>query len=633
VDTYYGYAWKKDADGKVVWYPVDNKNDTVGDVNTNALYQVPVMKVAGLEYDEYDVTITISYNDFFNHGQYKDEEGNKIQKYDFYLDAIRIYDPANDGANNEVIENAYKDDNEGWPEYFELRNMLIKAKDFNASATDDVVPGVVFIDSTPELGSENGPKKHAISDYANYGPNNELYLAPGQSVAFELKMTGPVASIQLAAKTVGGTATAKCYLLGNETTNVLPDQLSTATDLYYNITSFNTPADANENNVVVICNESESAAILSITNIKVTYTESFTQPASTKLTITRRSAEAVLNQLNSSVGEEDPGEVINGTIDIAGASLSFEDEILTNLYYTISGIEATEMGLLTWSSEPANGTIENAENVYAGAQYIAEKDQYMVQTDGIAAKNLGDDIFMRVYAKTADGIVYSDVTKYSPKQYALSRLEKSQNEDLKALCVAMLNYGAAAQEYFGYKTDDLMNASLTAEQQVLVSPYSADLFTGAVAADASKTGAFAKTEGFSVRSASVSFDGAFAINYYFTASAEVAGDVTFCYWSAADYAKAEVLTADNATGIVTMEKQSSGAYWAQITGIAAKELDDTFYAAAVYTDANGNTHCTGVIAYSLSSYCMKNANGSMGELAQSTAIYGYHARKYFGMEG
>jgi hypothetical protein len=30
---------------------------------------------------------------------------------------------------------------------------------------------------------------------------------------------------------------------------------------------------------------------------------------------------------------------------------------------------------------------------------------------------------------------------------------------------------------------------------------------------------------------------------------------------------------------------------------------------------------------------MKNANGSMGELAQSTAIYGYHARKYFGMEG
>jgi hypothetical protein len=341
----------------------------------------------------------------------------------------------------------------------------------------------------------------------------------------------------------------------------------------------------------------------------------------------------VLNQLNSSVGEEDPGEVINGTVDLKGASLSFEDEILTNLYYTVSGIEATEMGLLTWSSEPANGTIDNAENIFVGAVYEETKGYYMVQTDGIAAKNLGDDIYMCVYAKTENGIVYSDVTKYSPKQYALSRLENSKNENMKALCVAMLNYGAAAQEYFGYKTEDLMNASLTAEQQALVSAYSADLFTGAVAANASKIGSFAKTEGFAGKSASVSFEGAFAINYYFAASAAVEGDMTFYYWSAEDYAKAQVLAADNATGTVAMTALDNGCYWANIAGIAAKELDDTFYAAAVYTDANGNTYCTGVVAYSLSSYCMKNANGSMGELAQATAIYGYHANEYFDMEG
>ena len=277
--------------------------------------------------------------------------------------------------------------------------------------------------------------------------------------------------------------------------------------------------------------------------------------------------------------------------------------------------------------------MDNAEKIYTGAVYDEAMGHYMVQTDGIAAKNLGDDIYMRVYARTENAIVYSDVTKYSPRQYALSRLEKSRNENMKALCVAMLNYGAAAQEYFGYKTEELMNASLTAQQQALVSAYSADLFAGAVAADANKIGSFAKTEGFSSKSASVSFEGAFAINYYFGASAEVAGDMTFCYWTAADYAKADVLTADNATGTFAMQKQPGGAYWAQIDGIAAKELDDTFYVTAVYTDAEGNTHCTGIIAYSVSHYCMNNANGAMGDLAQATAIYGYHARAYFGMEG
>ena len=46
-------------------------------------------------------------------------------------------------------------------------------------------------------------------------------------------------------------------------------------------------------------------------------------------------------------------------------------------------------------------------------------------------------------------------------------------------------------------------------------------------------------------------------------------------------------------------------------------------------DAEGNTHCTGVIAYSLSKYCLNNANGNMGALAQATAMYGYYAAQYF----
>jgi hypothetical protein len=90
-----------------------------------------------------------------------------------------------------------------------------------------------------------------------------------------------------------------------------------------------------------------------------------------------------------------------------------------------------------------------------------------------------------------------------------------------------------------------------------------------------------------------------------------------------------MLTADNASGSCAMV-ENDGVYFAQVTGIAAKELDDTYYVAGVYTDEAGNEYCTGIIAYSLSKYCMNQADGSsMGELAQATAMYGYYAKQNF----
>jgi hypothetical protein len=134
-----------------------------------------------------------------------------------------------------------------------------------------------------------------------------------------------------------------------------------------------------------------------------------------------------------------------------------------------------------------------------------------------------------------------------------------------------------------------------------------------------------------MRSATVSFEGAFAINYYFAPSNTMAGNMTLYYWTPADYAAAGELTVDNATGSVTMIGSGDGSYWAQVSGIAAKYLDETYYVAGVYTDAQGNTYCTGIIAYSLSRYCMNNAKPGkdMQELAANTAMYGYYAKAYF----
>ena len=322
------------------------------------------------------------------------------------------------------------------------------------------------------------------------------------------------------------------------------------------------------------------------------------------------------------------------SVSIAGFTLSFESTIVVNMYYTLSNPSAyAEHGVLVFYNPVNTADIAKANEIHASNGQVNASGYFGATTKGIPAKELGDTRYYAVYLKLSNGSYrYTDIKTYSPKQYALSRLEKSTNQNLKALCAAMLNYGSAAQTYFNYKSYNLMNASLTAEQKALVTDYSADLFVGTVAPDSSKAGNFIKSSsGFSSRSATVSFEGAFAINFYFAPSESVDDVMTFYYWSASDYAAAATLKTSNATGKIVMQRSSDGSYWAQVTGIAAKPLDDTYYVAGVYT-TNTQMRCTGIIAYSLSKYCMNNATGTsaMNQLAAATAVYGYHAKIYFG---
>ena len=616
VDTYYGYS-----------YDEENKKWEVNTNSKGGVYQVPVLKVEGLEYGTYTAIITASYDELFDH-----RPEQKDRSYEFYLDAIRIYDPADNGSKNKVIEDAYVADNEGWPEYHELRNMILDP-DGNGSLDSDTTlnDNIIFID---------GLKTDDISKYMNYGPNNEVYLAKDQSVAFKFTPDASMAAVHIALRSSQNYA---YFNIANADGKKLSssEKFVGSSDVYFDITPLLKDSNGNltEQTIIITCTNHvyPNTGVLAISTVKVTHKA---KPAEGKnvspFSVSRETINEALAYLAGLESEQDPA-VTEGKIGVIGATLSFESVINANLYYSTDlDVDVADMGLLTWDTMPAVAAHENAQNVISGAQYDAENDRYMVSTNGIAAKNLGDDIYMCVYAKLADGsYVYSDVITYSPKTYAMNRLEKSEDENLKALCVAMLNYGAAAQNYFGYKTENLMNAELTADQQALVAAYSADLFSGAIAADPAKAGEFAKTQnGFNGISASVSFEGAFAINYYFSAAEAVDGEMMFYVWNSADYANAEVLSAENATAASAMVVNGNGAYWAQISDIAANEVDDTYYVAAVYS-ANGETYCSGVIAYSLSTYCVKNAaNGSaMESLAQSTAMYGYHADVYFNKEG
>lgn len=215
VNNYYGY--KQDGNGKWV---VDTES-------SKALYQIPVMKVAGLDYGEYTAVIRVAYSKFFDTA--------KKDAYSFWLDAIRVYDPM--GKNNPT----YTYDNEGYPQYIKLRDQL--AVDNGSVTTKN---NTLFID-----GAENA----AIATYANYGPNNEVYLSNGQAITFTVPANANIASIQIGAKAPSDSAAQMVVNQG------AAQEIKSATEMYYEISK------AGDSFTIT----NTGTGILSLTNLKITF--------------------------------------------------------------------------------------------------------------------------------------------------------------------------------------------------------------------------------------------------------------------------------------------------------------------------------------------------------------------------
>ena len=314
-------------------------------------------------------------------------------------------------------------------------------------------------------------------------------------------------------------------------------------------------------------------------------------------------------------------------------SLSFEDEVFINVYFAaenLGSLGTDDMGLIAWSSARTDGTVVNAEINLPGATYHAGNGLYSVRTRGIAPQELGDTFYFKVYLRLEDGsYLYTKLLDYSPKSYALSKLSTGSAQ-LKAMMVAMLNWGSEAQNYFSYKPYNPMNSTLTTDQRNLVQPYTASMVNSVKQPDVSKAGIFTNTGGFSRKYPSVVFEGAFSINYYFTPSSTPNNTVTLYYWTQETYEAANTLTTANATGKIKMTAVN-GVYQAVIDGIAARELDRTIYVAAGYNSGT-TSYCSGVLAYSLGAYCASKAAtaGDMQPFAAATAVYGYYAKQYLG---
>ena len=170
---------------------------------------------------------------------------------------------------------------------------------------------------------------------------------------------------------------------------------------------------------------------------------------------------------------DDCGAIIDGIgAKLAGYSLSLTGNIGVNFYMELSDDVVNDASAYmnftlpngTTSKVYVSGTHEDGSTATTDTT-VKNGVTYYVFTCEVAAKEMTSDIKAQMIGNNGEkkGTVYT----YTVKEYAdyiLSHMSAEESDISKAtiqLVKGMLNYGGAAQKYFGYKTDKLASDGLT----------------------------------------------------------------------------------------------------------------------------------------------------------------------------
>lgn len=147
---------------------------------------------------------------------------------------------------------------------------------------------------------------------------------------------------------------------------------------------------------------------------------------------------------------------------IVAKNLSFSDSIYLKYAVSAENVEnLEEIKLLVWTEPQESYTVETAKYTLdaEGTSTVSGAKCAIFNFRALAAKQMTDIVYCRAYIVKNDIVFYSETEKYSILQYAYNKLgytgTPTSNEELYSLLEGMLQYGASAQKYFNYKTNDL----------------------------------------------------------------------------------------------------------------------------------------------------------------------------------
>ncbi len=163
------------------------------------------------------------------------------------------------------------------------------------------------------------------------------------------------------------------------------------------------------------------------------------------------------------------------TLTIESNNVSYNDSVYVLYAVGVEGAElnASDVKMLFWDSVQTEYTIDtvpeydaqknrNYVQEHRGMETVNGQKRIVFYSYGLAAREMTDSVYCRAYANV-DGVeYYSEVVKYSVWQYTYEKSKDPTVTELQlAMFDAMLDYGTAAQNLLGYKTDVPANGEYT----------------------------------------------------------------------------------------------------------------------------------------------------------------------------
>ena len=268
-----------------------------------------------------------------------------------------------------------------------------------------------------------------------------------------------------------------------------------------------------------------------------------------------------------------------------------------------------------------DGTTEAREKLLTPVEYAIDGTlYYRFDYKEVSAKEIGDTLTASLGFTKGEREYNGKVDEYSLKRYAEERLAASANESFKRLLVDLLNYGAAAQSYFEYKTDKPVNADLTEEQKALslgkyngITKVVSDEDTGVYEAEITRK------------------------NIKFGNRIELLVATSFGIDSDLSGVKLKVVytTASGEEGVETIDgadfvyRTDVNSYTAYFNGLKASEFRSVLFLTLV----RGDEAISATVKYSLDTYAANRLEASTDEnykeLLKKTLIYSDSAKNYF----
>ncbi len=330
---------------------------------------------------------------------------------------------------------------------------------------------------------------------------------------------------------------------------------------------------------------------------------------------------------------DDCGQYIDGIgAKLAGYSLSLTGNIGVNFYMELTddivNDESAYMNFTlpngTTSKVYISGTHEDGSTATTDTT-VKDGVTYYVFTCEVAAKEMTSDIKAQMIGNNGEktGKVYT----YTVKEYAdyiLSHMSAEESDISKAtiqLVKGMLNYGGAAQKYFGYKTDKLASDGLTLTGTV----FNDTSIINNITNEANK--AFVKCA-----NAKVTFKSAYLSLNSTTdlcVSVQFADDVTVKEDMFAIWCNTDQISKDQ---YEVTKVNEENCYKITLHGVKASQLNEkyAFYVELSDTEYAELAYGTNSYAYTVMSSACDNINNieSLREVVKALYAYGSCAQEY-----